>query len=99
MFGLLQCTDKSSNETKHIVRGYNKCNFHSDIFDVVEEDTGPSYKLDCVGGGRIKHEDKAKKILVYGYSQGYGPADHSVTVDILKKQYPDYDISFSNDGY
>ena len=24
---------------------------------------------ECVGGGRIKHDAAAKKILVYGYSQ------------------------------
>ena len=32
--------------------------------------------------------------------QGYGRADHSVTVELLKEQYPDYDkITFSNEGY
>ncbi|PIO69706.1 Janus/Ocnus family protein [Teladorsagia circumcincta] len=31
--------------------------------------------------------------------KGFGQADHSITVDILKKQYPDYHITFSNEGY
>ena len=32
--------------------------------------------------------------------QGYGRADHSVAVELLKKKYTDYtDITWSNDGY
>ncbi|EYC25582.1 hypothetical protein Y032_0011g1286 [Ancylostoma ceylanicum] len=96
---LIKCTDNSSKEEKHIVRGYYKCHFHADILKVAREAAGPEFKLKCVGGGRIKHEDQAKEILVYGYSQGYGQADHAVTVDILKKRYPDYNITFSNEGY
>lgn len=96
---LIKCVDKSSNEEKYIVRGYYKCNFHADILAVAREDAGSAYKLKCVGGGRIRHEDDAKEILVYGYSQGYGKADHSITVDILKKRYPDYKITFSDEGY
>ncbi|KAK6046239.1 Janus/Ocnus family protein [Cooperia oncophora] len=86
-------------ETKHIVRGYYKCHFHVDILRAAREDAGPSYSLKCIGGGRIRHEDDAKEILVYGYSHGFGQADHSITVDILKKRYPDYHITFSNEGY
>ncbi|KAK6037203.1 Janus/Ocnus family protein [Cooperia oncophora] len=96
---LIKCTDKSSMETKHIVRGYYKCHFHVDILRAAREDAGPSYSLKCIGGGRIRHEDDAKEILVYGYSHGFGQADHSITVDILKKRYPDYHITFSNEGY
>lgn len=29
--------------------------------------------------------------------QGYGKADHSVTVEILKKEYTDYEITWSDD--
>ncbi|WKX92149.1 hypothetical protein Q1695_010293 [Nippostrongylus brasiliensis] len=96
---LIKCTDKTTNEEKQIVRGYYKCTFHADILSVAREAAGPNYKLKCLGGGRIRHEDDAKEILVYGYSQGYGRADHSVAVDILKKRYPDYKITFSNEGY
>lgn len=52
-----------------------------------------------MGGGRIKHDEIGKDILVYGYSYGYGRADHQIAVDILKQKYPDYNIHFSNDGY
>ena len=52
------------------------------------------------GGGRIEHKADKKSIYVYGFSQGYGQANHDQTLEILKKYYPDYtDMSWSNDGY
>ena len=36
---------------------------------------------------------------VYGYSMGFGKANHERSVDILKKQYPDYTIEWSDEGY
>lgn len=57
-------------------------------------------EYECVGGGRIEHDSNKKEILVYGYSQGFGRANHEVSVSLLKLNYPDYcSITFSNDGY
>ena len=34
------------------------------------------------------------------FFQGFGRPDHAITVDILKKVYPEYkSITFTNDGY
>ena len=57
-----------------------------------------SIKVTCPGGGRILHEPS--KILVYGYSQGFGRPDHEISVSLIKTKYPNYQsITFSNDGY
>uniref|UniRef100_A0A0K0F9U1 Sex-regulated protein janus-B n=1 Tax=Strongyloides venezuelensis TaxID=75913 RepID=A0A0K0F9U1_STRVS len=96
---LIEATDKSTKESKMIVRGYGNCPYHADILDNVKEKETKDVKFRCVGGGRINHDKDRKNILVYGYSVGYGKADHQVSVDILKKDYPDYDITFSNEGY
>jgi Janus/Ocnus family (Ocnus) len=49
---------------------------------------------------RIEHEPAESRIFVYGYSMGFGLADHAVTVELLKAHYPSYtSITFSNDGY
>ncbi|XP_047483492.1 14 kDa phosphohistidine phosphatase-like isoform X1 [Penaeus chinensis] len=87
--------------TKHIVRGYCSAGFHADVYDkVVPGIEAKGLDCECVGGGRILHEPDNKSIEVFGYSQGYGKADHSVSVELLKKKYPDYaKITFSNDGY
>jgi phosphohistidine phosphatase len=31
--------------------------------------------------------------------QGFGKADHEVTVGLLKNKYPDYSISWNDEGY
>lgn len=86
---------------KMIVRGYKRSPYHADIFEEVESKELAPRKLDgeCVGGGRIKHDPEDKTIKVYGYSQGYGKADHSVAVSLLNKVYSDYNITWSDEGY
>ncbi|XP_026469141.1 14 kDa phosphohistidine phosphatase-like [Ctenocephalides felis] len=89
-----------SHDTKVLVRGYLRSEWHADIFDEVQEKLSPlGYQIKCLGGGRIRHDSKKKKIEVYGYSQGFGKADHEQSVELLKQKYPEYDISWSDDGY
>ncbi|XP_053630609.1 14 kDa phosphohistidine phosphatase isoform X8 [Cherax quadricarinatus] len=92
---------EGTETSKFITRGYRSASFHSDVYDqVVPGIEKLGLDCECVGGGRIQHNPDTKTIEVYGYSQGYGKADHSITVGLLKAKYPDYNkITFSNDGY
>jgi len=85
--------------SKLVVRGRADCPFHADIFDKFQEETSKLEGIDddVLGGGRILRE--GNKISVFGYSQGYGKADHTLTVEILKRAYPSHEISYSNEGY
>ena len=38
-----------------------------------------NFQCECPGGGRIAYDTGANKIQIYGYSQSYGLANHSVT--------------------
>ncbi|PIK36301.1 hypothetical protein BSL78_26868 [Apostichopus japonicus] len=89
---------KGSNE-QFFVRGYAWGEYHADIFEEFEG-KNKDLRLSCLGGGRIEHSPDRKSILVYGYSVGFGKADHSITVGLLKSRYPDYtSITFSDEGY
>lgn len=60
------------------------------------------FDVECEGGGRILHDNIAKSIKIYGYSQGYGPADHFLSAQIIKgclKDYPQELITWSSEGY
>ncbi|XP_066595155.1 sex-regulated protein janus-A-like [Prorops nasuta] len=97
---LIDVQDASSK--KLIVRGYARAQWHADIFEETErkvKELGKDLKTNCLGGGRILHDPDEKTLKVFGYSQGYGKADHEVTVSILKKKYPDYNITWSDEGY
>lgn len=93
--------DAPENElSKLLVRGKVSAEYHADVYDA-EEELIRAKGLDsqCLGGGRILHDPSKKFIRVYGYSVGFGRAQHTKTVDILKKKYPDYTIEWSDEGY
>lgn len=98
---LINVYDDTNNVSKTIVRGYARAQWHSDIFDEtgVQLESIPGLRAKCLGGGRIEHDPDERTIKVYGYSQGFGKADHEVTVGILKKVYSDYTITCSDEGY
>ena len=94
--------DKPDNEhSKLLVRGNVRAEYHADVYDI-EDERLRAKGLDgqCLGGGRIFHDPSKKFIRVYGYSVGFGRADHTKTVAVLRNKYgPDYKIEWSNEGY
>ncbi|MEE6496222.1 hypothetical protein FKM82_002264 [Ascaphus truei] len=83
---------------RDIVRGTKSAEFHNNIFEEVSpEMQALGFECKCLGGGKIEHNCKDKKIRVFGESTGYGKADHSVTAEILKKNYSGYEVTWSDD--
>ena len=54
-----------------------------------------------LGGGRIMLNEKERVVSIFGYSYGFGRADHELTKEIVGRdvRYADYDVRWSNDGY
>ncbi|XP_072096692.1 14 kDa phosphohistidine phosphatase isoform X2 [Mobula birostris] len=72
----------------------------ADIYDQVSmEIEKQGLYCECQGGGRIRHDNGEKKIHVYGYSMGFGRAKHEITTQILKVKYPDYTVTWADEGY
>jgi phosphohistidine phosphatase len=55
--------------------------------------------VSCPGGGRIRHEPEAQRTLVYGFSNAYGRGDHALACELIRRAFPAFDVSFSNEGY
>ena len=53
------------------------------------------------GGGRILRCDEDNIIKIFGYSYGFGQADHALAKDVVEKsgKFAGYAISWSNEGY
>lgn len=103
---LIELIEPAKNDkperTKTVVRGFEWAEFHADILDrVAPKFSELRLDYDCVGGGRIQHDSKNQKIRIYGYSVGFGLANHKVTQELLyrKYSYPDGNITWSNAGY
>ena len=95
---LVRCS--SGAGTHWLVRGYNGCDYHADVLAKLEEQCPAGVNLECVGGGRIDHRPAERKLVIYGYSQGFGRADHSRTSLLCKEHFGgNYDISWNNEGY
>ena len=97
-----ETTSDGKEHGKYLVRGYKRAEYHADIYEEVEEEQVRTIKgLDCqcLGGGRIIHEPGKKYLKVYGYSMGFGKADHTKAVKELKLVYPDYNVEWSDEGY
>ncbi|NXG15072.1 PHP14 phosphatase, partial [Grallaria varia] len=72
----------------------------ADLFErTAEELARHGLSCECLGGGRLAHRPEERKIHVYGYSVGFGRADHAVTTEKLKAEYPDYKITWADEGY
>ena len=54
-----------------------------------------------LGGGRIALDNVKKTCSIYGYSYGFGLADHALSKAVVETddRYNDYDITWSNEGY
>ena len=87
------------------LRGRADCKYHKGIYRKFLQELKNAGKTGvvtkCLGGGRIKTDLKNKTIFVYGYSNAYGryEGQHEKSVEMLKKSFPDYKITWSNDGY
>jgi phosphohistidine phosphatase len=93
---------QGNEDVMYVVRGHSWAGYHADLVEECEGqifDNNLNLNVECVGGGRIRHEPERKFIYVYGYSVGFGQANHATTCDLLKTHYHDYTIEWSNDGY
>jgi phosphohistidine phosphatase len=46
-------------------------------------------------------DNENKKISIFGFSYGFGRADHSISKNAIESNetYEDYEVTWSNDGY
>ena len=57
-----------------------------------------------LGGGRIAYKPQAEPpaphVRVYGFSYGFGKADHAVSVEVCREHFgPDARLEWSDEGY
>ena len=85
--------------------------YHADVASsTIKTFCALGYRAEPLGGGRIRRTDApAKTIHIYGYSVGFGGSeggppgrgmgDHSQVAALARETFPEYEVSFSADGY
>eukprot|EP00536_Pseudo-nitzschia_multiseries_P002926 jgi/Psemu1/301681/fgenesh1_kg.41_\ len=92
-----------SNERQNFVVSRAHAAYHCNAAEpMVETLEASGYKsISVTGGGRIALNTDKRTVSVYGFSYGFGLADHALSVSVIKsdERYQDYEVTWSNDGY
>mmetsp|Transcript_54428 Transcript_54428/g.80793 ORF Transcript_54428/g.80793 Transcript_54428/m.80793 type:complete len:176 (-) Transcript_54428:484-1011(-) len=93
----------SECSTELFVRSKRGAAYHRNAAEPLLE-TLEHYKfrdIIVLGGGRIFLDENNKKISIFGYSYGFGRADHSVTKSVIDNDegFKGYDVTWSDNGY
>merc|ERR1719506_3685950 len=87
----------------YLVRGHTAADYHADAAEAtVNELQRRGIWYNVLGGGRIAHVAGAKTFEVYGHSKGFPWHEefmHDVTADLCRAAFPQYTVSWHNDGY
>lgn len=98
-----ECFGKPHIRCKYILasvideQGKENIVFRADVsksmhYDIVRTLRNPQCFVECLGGGYVEYDAIHKKIHLWGASCQYGSEDRWVTVRILKKHYPDWEV-------
>jgi phosphohistidine phosphatase len=100
---LISALIPGAEERQHFVVSRRGAHYHRNVAEPFVEDLERrGYKsIDILGGGRIALDTEKRTISVYGYSYGFGLADHALSKAVIMKdpRFQDYEVTWSNDGY
>ena len=79
--------------------------YHADVAEpTLESLRGAGLEASVLGGGRIAYDPAAAPpaphVRVYGFSYGFGKADHAVSVEVCREHFgADARLEWSDEGY
>jgi phosphohistidine phosphatase len=100
---LIAAREPGSTELRHFVTSRRGAAYHRNAAEPFVYKLEQSGYEDIVieGGGRIYLDEGSKKISIFGFSYGFGQADHerSKRVVLADARFKDFDVTVSNEGY
>jgi phosphohistidine phosphatase len=90
-------------DEQYIVTSKHKAPYHRNAAEpMIEKLEEAGYAdIQVRGGGRLDLDSRAKTIIIFGFSYGFGKADHSISrrVVLESSAYRDFDVTISDEGY
>ena len=87
-----------SNLLRTFVYSRRNAKYHVNVAEyIVPQLESRGYRsIRVVGGGRILRNDQDKKIHIFGYSYGFGKADHEVAKEVVEQSvsYKGYQVTW-----
>lgn len=99
---LIQTTN-NNNKEEIFVHSKRGAHYHRNVAEplipILQQSGYTNIRI--TGGGRILRDDDDKIIKIFGYSYGFGRADHALAKDVVERsgKFVGYSITWSNDGY
>lgn len=94
---------KKGHNPRHFVVSSRYAEYHKDAAElmVAALERDGHNKIEILGGGRITLDSKKKSIAIFGFSYGFGLADHAISKKVVEadKKYMDFNITTSDEGY
>ena len=92
---------RAGGDTKILVRMTADAPYHADVAKpYVNALRAAGADVDVPGGGRISHDPVAKTVSIFGFSYGFGKADHAISADVCRTYFgEDYTVTWSDEGY
>ena len=99
---LIEAKDPASGTWRQLVRGVLGAPYHKDAATptvIPLQDAG--CQVDILGGGRIRHDPDAARIEVFGFSYGFGQANHECTRRLILEdpRYGGYTVEITDESY
>jgi phosphohistidine phosphatase len=100
---LISAMTPAGDQRQHFVVSKRGAHYHRNAAEpFVDRLEQSGYKsIDITGGGRIALDSSNQTIAVYGYSYGFGLADHALSKAVILSdpRYKDFEVTWSNEGY
>lgn len=97
--------ENGDEEEQYFVTSRKNANYHRDsaepMIEQLEQAAGSYSDIAITGGGRIALNTPAKTIAIFGFSYGFGLADHAMARRVVLEddRYHDFDVTISDEGY
>ena len=95
---LITANTPSSKESRTFIYSKRNAHYHRNVAEfLLPQLESAGYTNICIkGGGRILRDDEDKKIHIFGYSYGFGQADHAVAKSVVDQcvNYKEYTVTW-----
>jgi phosphohistidine phosphatase len=100
---LIKAEEPGSGLLQHFVISRRGAGYHQNVAEptVYTLERHGYRAIEIAGGGRILLDEDEKKISIFGFSYGFGQADHAISKKVIEadERFHGFDITTSNEGY
>ena len=95
---LITANKPSSKESRTFIYSKRNAHYHRNVaeFLLPQLESAGYTNIRIKGGGRILRDDEDKKIHIFGYSYGFGQADHAMAKSVVDQcvNYKEYTVTW-----